>query len=120
MEVPFEKPNYTYRVKEVTKIVDGDTIDVLLDVGFESYIHKRIRFLGIDTWEVRGDERERGLVAKARLEEMLASATEIYVQTIMDGKGKYGRVLGWVWIKTENDFIGVNHRLLIEGHGTAV
>ena len=59
METPtFTKPVYCYRVVEVVKVVDGDTCDVLLDVGFHTYLRKRLRFLGIDTWEVRGDERE--------------------------------------------------------------
>lgn len=120
MEIPFQSPTYTYRVKEVTKVVDGDTIDVQLDVGFECYVHKRLRFLGVDTWEVRGEERERGLIAKARLEELLASAKSVYVQTRMDAEGKYGRVLAWVWIETESDLINVNERLLLEGHGTAL
>jgi micrococcal nuclease len=118
METPFQNPTYTYRVKEVLRVVDGDTVDVLIDVGFKTYLSKRLRFLGIDTWEVRGEEREKGLIAKARLEELLASAKTIYVQTVMDAEGKYGRVLAWVWIQTDTDFINVSERLLVEGHGT--
>lgn len=120
MEVPFTHPTYTYRVKEVIHVVDGDTIDVLIDVGFKTYLSKRLRLLGIDTWELRGDEREKGLIAKARMEELLADAEEIFVQTKMDAEGKYGRVLAWVWTKKGLDVVNINERLLLEGHGTAL
>ena len=114
----FEPPVYTYKVNEVIKIVDADTIDVSLDVGFESYVYKRLRFLGIDTYEIRGDEREQGLIAKARLTEIIESADRLYAQTIMDGEGKYGRVLAWLWIKKGDELTNVNIQLLEEGHGT--
>ena len=110
-------PNYTYRAT-VVKIVDGDTIDVDLDVGFNTTMRKRLRFLGIDTYEVRGVEKEQGLVAKARLTEMLNQADQIYVQTVMDAKGKYGRVLAYVWTETDGALMNVNEQLLVEGHGT--
>ena len=112
---PFEQPSYTYRAK-VVKVIDGDTIDVELDVGFNTHIYKRLRFLGIDTWEVRGEEKPKGLIAKARLEELVQDQ-ELYVQTVMDGEGKYGRVLAWLWIDTDNGMVNVNNLLLEEGHG---
>ena len=115
----FEPPVYTYRVKEVVKVIDGDTIDVQLDIGFASYLRKRLRFLGVDTYEVRGDEREKGLLAKARLIEMLGAADQIYVQTVMDSKGKYGRVLAWVWVENNGKLTLVNTQLIEEGHGVA-
>ena len=119
METPlFTKPVYCYRVVEVLKVVDGDTADVMLDVGFSTYMRKRLRFLGIDTWETRGEEREQGLVAKARLEEILADVDAIYVQTEMDAKGKYGRVLAWLWVEKDATVTCVNEQLLLEGHGT--
>lgn len=114
----FEAPTYTYRVKEVLKIVDGDTIDVSLDVGFYTYLTKRLRFLNIDTWEVRGEERERGLIAKARLTEIIEAADRLYVQTIMDAKGKYGRVLAILYAEKDGMVMNVNEQLLLEGHGT--
>ena len=119
METPiFIKPPYVYRVKEVLKIVDGDTIDVSLDVGFYTYLTKRLRFLNVDTYEVRGDEREQGLLAKQRLAEILAEADRIYVQTEMDARGKYGRVLAWLWVEKDATYTCVNEQLLLEGHGT--
>lgn len=113
---PFQKPTYTYRAK-VTRVVDGDTVDVKIDVGFGTHIYKRLRFLGIDTYETRGEERPKGLLAKARTEE-LVGGKEIYVQTIMDGRGKYGRLLAWLWVETENGPLNVNNVLLEEGHAT--
>lgn len=119
MEAPtFTKPVYCYRVVEVVKVVDADTADVLLDVGFHTYLRKRLRFLKIDAWEVRGKERELGLVAKARLEELLEESDAVYVQTEMDAEGKYGRVLAWLWVQNGAAVTNVNEQLLLEGHGT--
>ena len=115
----FEPPVYTYRVKEVIKVIDGDTIDVQLDIGFASYLRKRLRFLGVDTYEVRGDEKEKGLLAKARLIEVLDAADQIYVQTVMDSQGKYGRLLAWVWVENDGKLTLVNTQLIEEGHGVA-
>ena len=117
-------PHYTYRAT-VVKVIDGDTIDVDIDVGFHTTLRKRLRFLGIDTWEVRGEEKEKGLIAKARLQEVLDQAETIYVQTVMDATGKYGRVLAWVWTvmptnwsESGEHITNVNELLLREGHGT--
>lgn len=115
----FEPPVYTYRVKEVVKVVDGDTIDVQLDIGFASYLRKRLRFLGVDTYEKSGEDREKGLAAKARLEEILGAADKIYVQTVMDSQGKYGRLLAWVWVEVDGEVSLVNTQLITEGHGVA-
>jgi len=109
-------PNYTYRAT-IVKVVDGDTVDVDLDVGFNTTIRKRLRFVGIDTYEVRGDEREQGLLAKARLIEMIELSDNIYVQTVMDATGKYGRVLAYFWTETDGAIVNVNEQLIIEGHG---
>lgn len=117
MSIEFQRPTYTYRVKEVVKVVDGDTIDVQLDVGFASYLRKRLRFMGVNTWEKSGAEKEKGLLAKARLEELLDGADNIYVQTIMDSQGKYGRVLAYVWVETAGVVTLVNTLLIEEGHG---
>jgi micrococcal nuclease len=117
MEAPvFTKPVYIYRVVKVVKVVDGDTIDVLLDVGFHTYLQKRLRFLKIDTWEVRGEEREQGLLAKDRLIELLDESDAVYVQTVMDARGKYGRVLAWLWTEKDSAMTNINDQLLIEGH----
>ena len=113
----FTYPAYVYRAT-VTYIVDGDTIDVLIDVGFGIYVTKRLRFLLVDTWEKRGDEKEQGIIAKERLEELISTAEKVYIQTIMDAEGKYGRVLAWVWTESGDLLLNVNEILLDEGHGT--
>lgn len=112
----FQYPHYVYRAK-VIKIIDGDTIDVDLDLGFNITARKRLRFLGIDTFELRGEEKEKGILARNRLEELLSNK-EVFVQTEMDEKGKYGRVLAWIWILSEETLINVNEQLLREEHGT--
>ncbi len=114
----FQPPAYCYRAK-VIKVVDGDTIDVQIDVGFDTHIYKRLRLLGVDTWELRGDEREKGLVAKERMEHLVLEK-DVFVQTEMDGEGKYGRVLAWVWLETESEHLNVNNLLIEEGHGTEI
>jgi len=117
-------PHYTYRAT-VVYVVDGDTIDVDIDVGFNILVRKRLRFLGIDTWEVRGEEKEKGKIAKARLQEIIDQAETIYVQTVMDATGKYGRLLAWLWTVCDTNWtesgehiVNVNELLLREGHGT--
>jgi len=117
MDVPvFTKPVYVYRVLEITKVVDADTIDVVLDLGLHVRTHRRLRFMAMDAWEVKGEEREKGLAAKARFEEMLANYDAVYVQTVMDAEGKYGRVLAWVWIEKDGNLTCANQQLVIEGH----
>ena len=96
----------------VTRVVDGDTIDVILDLGF-SVLHKcRVRLYGIDTPESRTrnkDEKARGKLAKAFVENAIANGNEIIVRTkLKDSKGKYGRVLGEILV----DSININEELV--------
>lgn len=114
----FHYPDYTYRAS-VVRVVDGDTIDVDIDVGFNSTLRKRLRLLDIDAYEVRGEERELGLKASARVEDLLNMSEEVFIQTIMDGTGKYGRVLAYIWIKLPQDggvLKTLNNVLIAEGH----
>ncbi len=113
----FKQPDYTYRVT-VDRVIDGDTIDVLIDVGFKTTVFKRLRFLNVDTEEIRSSDpirREKAREAKAWVEAELASADRVYVQTFLDSKGKYGRLLAWVWIQRGDDLINLNERLITEG-----
>ena len=121
MEFPeFKDRTYIYRA-EVVKVIDGDTLDVRIDVGFDTHIYKRLRLLGVDTWELRGDEREKGLEAKYFVESRLkVSRNMIWVQTVMDGQGKYGRLLAWVWTETILGPNMLNKALLEHGHGVAI
>ena len=112
---------YNYRAKLV-KVVDGDTIDALIDVGFDIWVKKRIRYKGIDTWESRTrdlDEKKKGLAAKARNKELLESVSNKsgYFRIKSYGTGKYGRVLADIYIQ-DSDYnqIWVNKQLITEGH----
>jgi micrococcal nuclease len=93
---------YEYRVKSVLAVIDGDTIDVEIDLGFDISITKRVRLAGIDTPESRtSDKNEKtlGLEAKALLKQQLAGAKTIVIKTEKpDSSEKYGRVLGWVYL----------------------
>ena len=112
---------YIYRGK-LERVVDGDTIDALIDVGFDIWIKKRIRYSGIDTWESRTRdlaEKAKGLEAKARNKELLmeVSSKQGYFRLKSFGVGKYGRVLGEIFIQDENkNTICINNQLINEGH----
>ena len=112
---------YIYRAK-LDRVVDGDTIDAMIDVGFDIWVKKRIRFKGIDTWESRTRdlaEKAKGLEAKARLIELLdkVSSKPGFFRIKSYGVGKYGRLLGEIFImdKDENQ-ININNKLIEEGH----
>ena len=106
---------YEYKAK-VHRIIDGDTVDVTIDLGFEMTTKQRIRLYGIDTPETRTrdlEEKARGKAAKARLLELLNDCgRQIVVRTTK--KGKYGRILGkLLHAKSHENF---NQTLLKEGH----
>ena len=112
---------YIYRGK-LERVVDGDTIDALIDVGFDIWIKKRIRYSGIDTWESRTrdlEEKAKGLEAKARNKELLmeVSSKSGYFRLKSFGVGKYGRVLGEIYIEdAEGKQHNINETLIAEGH----
>jgi micrococcal nuclease len=112
---------YQYKVK-LDRVVDGDTIDCMIDLGFDVSTKKRIRFVGINTPESRTrdlEEKKKGLAAKARLKEILEGANEIHLDS--HGVGKSGRVLGELHVDcvdtvTSPTMINVNELLIKEGH----
>ena len=112
---------YIYRGK-LERVVDGDTIDALIDVGFDIWIKKRIRYSGIDTWESRTrdlEEKAKGLEAKARNKELLekVSSKSGYFRLKSHGVGKYGRVLGEIFIEDKDGKqYNINKTLISEGH----
>jgi len=124
--------DYSYRVKKVTKIVDGDTIDVLLDMGFDILYQQRVRLFGIDTPESRTrdkEEKKYGLLSKYFLKDALSNGKKITIKTYKgDETGKFGRILGDVWIdgKSVNQtmwdkgyavpYYGQNKELVEEAH----
>ena len=121
----------------LVRVLDGDTIDCFIDLGFDLKIKKRIRYMGIDTWESRTrdlDEKKKGLAAKARNKELLEAGT---FKIVSHGTGKFGRVLGEVFVSPDvvgehiqecianNDhdidlshdgWVSVNDILIEEGH----
>lgn len=113
------EPAYLYRA-EVTRVVDGDTIDVDIDLGFYTWLKsQRIRMVGIDAPETRGKERPDGLEAKAFLADLI-EGKEIIIRTYKgrdggDEKGKWGRWLGRVYING----LDVNQHMIETGHAEA-
>ena len=112
---------YIYRAK-LDRVVDGDTVDALIDVGFNIWFKKRIRFMGLDTWESRTrdlEEKKLGKLAKERTRQLLeeVSSKPGYFRIKSHGLGKYGRVLGEIFIMDKDDKIwNVNETLIKEGH----
>jgi len=105
---------FEYSAK-VVRVVDGDTLDAEIDIGFDVFVKKRIRLYGIDTWESRTRdlaEKEKGLAAKARLIELLAANGNKFMLQSHE-LGKYGRVLGSIILDDDRDACDV---LLEEGH----
>jgi len=112
---------YVYRGK-LERVVDGDTIDALIDVGFDIWLKKRVRYSEIDTWESRTrnlEEKKLGLAAKARNKELLmeVSSKPGFFRIKSHGLGKYGRLLGEIYIKDKDgNEICINKQLITEGH----
>ena len=108
---------YEYKVK-ITRVIDGDTCDIDVDLGFGIFTKDRIRFMGIDTPESRTrnkKEKALGLAAKARLKEILKeNKGNIILRTSKEGKGKFGRILGTLLIYDGKT--SVNQMLIDEGH----
>ena len=103
---PSQKSCYNFRVTKINKVVDGDTIDVTIDLGFDLYKKERVRVAGIDTPEKRTrdlEEKALGIDAtnwlKAKLAEAITGDDELTIRTeLSGGSGKYGRLLGWLYI----------------------
>lgn len=118
---PDEYSPYVYRAT-VVKIVDADTVDVRIDLGLKISTIQRLRLYGINAWETRGEEREKGLFAKRWLSERLALCRESWalsdaadimmIETIKDTSGKYGRYLAKIWVEGSL----VNQELVDFGH----
>ena len=122
MTPPSRKSCYNFRVTEIKKVVDGDTIDVVIDLGFDIYKHERVRIAGIDTPEKRTrdlDEKALGIDAtnwmKGTLEDTINGEHELTIRTeLKGGMGKYGRLLGWLYIRDED--VSLNEQMIAEGY----
>jgi micrococcal nuclease len=109
---------YEYYVRKVENVVDGDTIDVLIDLGFDILFASRVRLAGIDTPESRTKdlaEKDLGLEAKEYLKKALKDAKSVVIKTEkMDSSEKYGRILGWVYIN--GDTVSLNDMMINDGY----
>ena len=107
---------YTYFVKSVDRVVDGDTIDISIDLGFDLTKKERVRLAGIDTPEKRTKdqkEKEMGYQATEFLEMHLMEAKKLTVKT--EKEGKFGRMLGWLY-KSETDTTSINQIMIDKGY----
>jgi micrococcal nuclease len=109
---------YEYRIKKVLKVVDGDTIDVDIDLGFNISYTQRVRLAGIDTPESRtkdAKEKALGLEVKEKLKKAIDAAKDVVVKTeLPDSSEKYGRILGWVYL--DGSAKSINEQLIDEGY----
>ena len=122
---PSRKSCYNFRVTEITKVLDGDTIDVTIDLGFDLFKKERVRIAGVDTPEKRTrnlEEKALGVDAtnwlKEKLESTLAGDDELTIRTeLVGGVGKYGRLLGWLYVGEST--LSLNEQMIIEGYAHA-
>ena len=110
------------------RVIDGDTIDVVVDLGFDTFIKKRIRLLGIDAPETRlqskikdlekrKKEKERGLLAKQELTNLLKGKNKTLIaRTKLDKSGKYGRILAEIFVEESGSLTNINNLLLLGGY----
>ena len=109
---------YTYKIKSIVRYIDGDTVDVLIDLGFDIITKKRVRLYGINAPEIRTrdlEEKESGKAAKVYLESACALSEPtscLLLESV--GIGKFGRVLGNIY----NDNININQLMITEGYAT--
>jgi micrococcal nuclease len=122
MVPPSRKSCYNFRVVSIDKVLDGDTIDVTIDLGFDLYKKERVRIAGVDTPEKRTrdlEEKELGLHAtdwmKKHLEDTINGDEELTIRTeLKGGMGKYGRLLGWLYVG--EDTVSLNEQMITEGY----
>ena len=122
MTPPSRKSCYNFRVTEINRVVDGDTIDVTIDLGFDLYKKERVRVAGVDTPEKRTrnlEEKELGIDAtnwlKKKLEDAISGDDDLIIRTELDGGvGKYGRLLGWLYVGDSD--VSLNEQMIDEGY----
>ena len=122
MTPPSRKSCYNFRVTEINRVLDGDTIDVTIDLGFDLFKKERVRIAGVDTPEKSTrdlEEKALGLDAtewmKKHLEDTIAGDEELTIRTeLVGGMGKYGRLLGWLYVG--EDTFSLNEQMITEGY----
>ena len=115
------KDPYIYRIRTISKVVDGDTIDADIDLGFDISLSKRIRLAGIDTPESRttnAKEKAMGLESKEWLKKALEGAKDIIIKTeLPDSTEKYGRIIGHLFINGQET--SLNNQMITSGYALA-
>ena len=122
MQPPNRKSCYNFRVTEIVKVLDGDTIDVIIDLGFDLYKKERVRIAGVDTPEKRTRDLEEKALGedatnwlKEKLEGAISGEDDLVIRTeLKGGVGKYGRLLGWLYIGDETE--SINERMIQQGY----
>ena len=113
-----DKDPYIYRIKQITKVVDGDTIDADIDLGFDISLTKRIRLAGVDTPESRtadANEKKYGLQSKEWLKHKVENAEHILIKTeLPDSTEKYGRIIGHLFVNDQET--SLNNQMIVEGY----
>ncbi len=113
-----DRDPYIYRIKDIHKVVDGDTIDASIDLGFDISLEKRIRLAGVDTPESRTadvNEKKYGLESKEWLKKRCENAKDILIKTeLPDSTEKYGRIIGHLYINGEET--SLNNQMIVEGY----
>ena len=126
MKPPSRTSCYNFRVTEINRVLDGDTIDVTIDLGFDLFKKERVRVAGVDTPEKRTrdlEEKALGIDAtnwlKKKLEDTIAGeGDELTIRTeLVGGTGKYGRLLGWLYINESP--VSLNEQMIEEGYAWA-
>ena len=125
MTPPSRKSCYNFRVISIDKVLDGDTIDVTIDLGFDLYKKERVRVAGVDTPEKRTrdlEEKELGIHAtnwlKEKLDGAISGDDDLVIRTeLVGGVGKYGRLLGWLYIGDAE--LSLNEQMITEGYAWA-
>ena len=125
MVPPSRKSCYNFRVVEINRVLDGDTIDVTIDLGFDLFKKERVRVAGVDTPEKRTknlEEKELGIDAtnwlKDKLEGAISGDDDLLIRTeLVGGVGKYGRLLGWLYIGDAD--VSLNEDMIVEGYAHA-
>ena len=112
---------YIYRIKEIYKVIDGDTIDASIDLGFGIYLTRKIRLAGIDTPESRTTnikEKAMGLESKEWIKKTLEGAKDILIKTeLPDSTEKYGRIIGHLFINGQDT--SLNNQMITSGYALA-
>ena len=122
MQPPNRKSCYNFRGTENVKVLDGDTIDVIIDLGFDLYKKERVRIAGVDTPEKRTRDLEEKALGedatnwlKEQLDGAISGEDDLVIRTeLVGGMGKYGRLLGWLYIGDETE--SINERMIQQGY----